>query len=302
MSPRLVFYGGMFGGLIILLLLALGLLIAILTAAVMYVSTHPPRRTAGTAIAHGQPTDPAEAGARSYETITVKATDGVPIEVWLVEGERTEGPIIVMLHGWGDARIGELAWFDVLKGCASELVMFDQRGHGESKHARCTLGRAEAGDVLTIIEALRHHGRRGRIVLFGYSMGAIVAMRAAGMSTEIAGVIADSPYRYLAEAVRGMLRSNATPTWPMVELAQWLLGLSHEDTAAMAGRMAQRVLIMHGTHDAIAPLADARAIATAAGERATLVEFEEAGHLEAGCAHAAEYARAIASFVETRAQ
>src|SRR5688572_8403335 len=99
-------------GLIILLAVALALLVLIATAVTAHVLTHPPRRTEGVAVARGEPTNPVEAGAKEYTTHTLMFPDGRKIELWDVRGERPDGPLTVMLHGWGDSRLGELIWLD----------------------------------------------------------------------------------------------------------------------------------------------------------------------------------------------
>jgi hypothetical protein len=116
----------MMWGLLILLAVAWAVLVLIGTVIIVYVVTHPPRRTEGVAIARGEPTTPAEAGAPRYQTRRMKLADGHELELWDVTGNRPDGPVVVMLHGWGDGRLGELLWLEVLAPLASRLILFER--------------------------------------------------------------------------------------------------------------------------------------------------------------------------------
>ncbi len=62
-------------------------------------------------------------------------------------------------------------------GCSRRVVMYDQRGHGESVGIS-NLGRGEEEDLLALIECLGS----GPVVVAGYSLGARVAVAAAARS------------------------------------------------------------------------------------------------------------------------
>ncbi|WP_374575377.1 alpha/beta fold hydrolase [Phenylobacterium sp.] len=92
-------------------------------------------------------------------------------------GERT----ILLVHGFTSNRAEgwrRTGWYGAFERRRMRCVAFDQRGHGESAkpHDPAAYGRdALAGDVI----ALMDHLGLGRVDLFGYSMGARVALAAA---------------------------------------------------------------------------------------------------------------------------
>jgi uncharacterized protein len=145
-------------------------------------------------------------------------------------------------------------------------------------------------------------GPQRPVVLFGYSMGAAIAILAAERAGEkVAGVIADSPYRSIAQAVGGTMRSNRLPRWPMVPLAMAWLKLRGavpypDDLSQAVRRLTAPLLVLHGEDDRVAPLGDARHIADAA-PRGRLVVFAGCDHLQAGCAAPQQYAQAIEQWV-----
>lgn len=291
-------------GLAILFLAAAAVWVVIGAWAVVWVMTHPPRRTAGRMVARGLPTDPVEAGA-TYSVDHIAAADGQEIELWLVDGDdsRPDGPVMVMLHGWGDSRLGKLLWLDVLKPSANKLVLFDLRAHGESRHGRCTWGAEEVDDVLRVIRRVREReGLQRPIVLVGLSMGTGTAIETAAACEEVAGLILDSPYRRPIDAVKATMRLNGVPTRPITDVAwmwlRWRLpSVARFDAAAWAAKLHQPMLILYGEDDRIVSRSDIEAIAASA--RATVVSFE-AGHLQGACADPAAYRRAVAAFVRSK--
>src|SRR5438067_981099 len=95
-------------------LLGVGLLIAITAATLytIYLLTPPPRRTYASALARGRPGDPGELdlgprGKRPWSAWNFQ-WQGLDLPVWDIEGDKPDGPVFILSHGWGDSRIGGL--------------------------------------------------------------------------------------------------------------------------------------------------------------------------------------------------
>lgn len=87
-----------------------------------------------------------------------------------------EGPLVVLLHGFGGSAEGlyvDPGTFDALVSAGFRVVALDQRGHGESDkpYAPDAYGPAMVGDVRRLLD---HLGAE-RAHLVGYSMGGKVA-------------------------------------------------------------------------------------------------------------------------------
>ncbi|MBI1371259.1 MAG: alpha/beta fold hydrolase [Phycisphaera sp.] len=310
-------------GLLILMAVAWVLLVVIGAAVMVRVMTHPPRRTAGAAVAQGLPLDPGDAGL-DYGTITFTDATGVEIEAWSVRGGDDDGPIVVMLHGWGDSRIGMLLWYETVAPGAARLVMFDQRGHGDSPHPRYGWSDTERVDVLRLVDKLCERDASARlgsvskrgaglgaraqpIVLMGFSMGAATAIDAAVVAgpEKVTAVIADSPFRHVDVVTARMVRAQRLPARPWVWVSMLWLAMrgAHVrrwDTADRAAAMTQPLLILHGTEDRVTPPTDAQSIAEAAPQ-ARVVEFPDAGHLAAACVDTEQYAATVRDFLTSLA-
>ncbi|QNN20936.1 alpha/beta hydrolase [Planctomycetales bacterium ZRK34] len=242
------------------------------------------------------PTGPEDVQA-DYEVCKIEDSSKKLLELWALGGADPEGPCVVVLHGWGDSRLGALAWYDTLKPIAGRIILYDQRAHGESAQRRCTAGRREADDAAVVARWLKQREPDRAVVLFGYSMGAAIGIDAAIECGEVVdAVIADSPYRNFTEALATTLRASALPARGIAPAAAWLARVPGELIAERAAQMKQPLLVLHGTGDIIASHDEARRIAQAA-PRGRFVEFEGAGHLQASSDHPQEYDQALRRFV-----
>jgi pimeloyl-ACP methyl ester carboxylesterase len=287
-------------GLIILLATALLLLILLVTAVVVRTLICPPRRSVGGAIARGLPTDPGEAGA-AFETHTIESGDGVPMELWVVAGDDPAGPVVVAMHGWAEGRLTGLLWLPLILPWCSSVVLYDLRGHGESRHRLCTFGVKESDDARRIIDWMAARSPDRPLAILGWSLGATVAMLAALDTRRVDAVIVDSPGRTPLAAVRAMVRLNGLPAWPVAELAFGLLslmwrGLWSRDVAEIASRVTQPLLVLQGDGDTITPASEAHAVADAA-PRGTWHSFPDAGHIQSAFLHPESYRETIVRFV-----
>lgn len=301
-------------GLVVLFAAAALFLAVLATAGLLHRLAHPPRVTLGAALARGLPADPAELGL-SFEERSLRLFDSTTTRAWLIEGRRPDGPVIVVTHGWADSRFGAQRRATLLVEFASLVVCYDLRGHGYASAPASDCGSPREGDdLLAIVQQLEalHPTHRGlaqthkrRYVLFGYSMGANISLIAAARDRDgqIAGVIADGPYRRWHEPIVGLFRLRRWPAYPLVWIADAWLMLARPafrrefDRTRWAARLRCPLLVLHGDADPLCPLASARAIAEAAPGH-ELVVFPGGGHLDLADLDPDRYRNAIARFIE----
>lgn len=285
------------------LLLATGLVVGVLMLAAYtaHVLTHPPRRAYAFALARSLPSDPSElryldtSGAERlgapYESWTF-VSRSLTLPVWDLQGCDPLGPTIILTHGWGDSRVVSLSRAPVLLRSCRRLILWDLPGHGEAP-GTSFLGTHEVDDLLALRAAIGE--QPGGVVLYGHSLGAGVSIAAAARlgPADVAGVIAEAPYRFPVTPARNVLRLAGLPSLFSLPLAQTALGLrfradplwwrehpgSRFDRATLAATVRTPLLVVHGEADAVCPLSDAREIATSA-PAGRLFEVPEGGHVD----------------------
>src|ERR1051325_5442832 len=192
-------------GLAVLLLVGLLIAIIAMTAYTTFLLTHPPRRTYASALARGRPGEPGELdpgprGKRSWKSWTLQHR-GLDLPVWDIEGDKPDGRVFILSHGWGDSRIGGLTRTPPLAQFASRVILWDMPGHGEAR-GTCSLGTREVGALQNLIERIGEP-----VILYGWSLGAGVSIVAAAETSGVAAVITEAPYCLPATPARNVLRS-----------------------------------------------------------------------------------------------
>ena len=259
----------------LMLFLLLGLLVG-WAACVVYTAwmlTHPPRRTYASAVARGRPGDPSELHpSRAFESWTLSSR-GRSLPVWDIPGDRPDGPVVILTHGWGDSRIGTLARLPALVPHARRVIAWDLPGHGESPGI-CELGSAEWNDLHALVEEVRGQSRESRdlpIVLYGWSLGAGVSMALACNGSDFLGVIAETPYRFAPTPARNVLRLRGLPhRFTLAQafaLLRLILGRGLAFDRVEHTRDLPPLLVLHGTDDEVCPLEDGKLLAQRAGGR-----------------------------------
>jgi pimeloyl-ACP methyl ester carboxylesterase len=196
---------------------------------------------------------------RGGRPFTVTSDDGTRLHAWHVpaSGDMHRTPV-VMLHGWLEVKEFHLARARRLSEQGRDVILFDHRGHGLSDRALVSFGPAERADLRAVLDAGQSRGLIGqRVIPFGYSMGAAVAIQHAMWDARVGGVVAFAPFVNLPEAIR----SFRDHWWPMFT-DRWLLSgfertlvragydLYDSDTAeAMAKLENTPVLLIEGSRD-----------------------------------------------------
>ncbi len=112
----------------------------------------------------------------------IRTPDGAQLAVWDLEGDGLDAPVVVMPHGWG---CSHEVWLPVarrLREQGHRVVLYDQRGHGESTRGTAPL----AIDTLAHdLEAVLEGTDVRDVVLAGHSMGGMSIMSLAKYRPEV---------------------------------------------------------------------------------------------------------------------
>lgn len=166
----------------------------------------------------GEPWDPAAPRFPEGDELRVTADDGVELAV-TVAGP-TDGTTVVLSHCWTGSRAiwGPVAERLIEDGC--RVVLYDQRGHGDSTYGTGSPTMAVLGrDLRAVIDAIR----AGDVLLVGHSMGGMSVQSYAAeepvhFKEHVRGVVLVSTAartigRQLPAAVIDRLLGDRYPTW-----------------------------------------------------------------------------------------
>jgi pimeloyl-ACP methyl ester carboxylesterase len=229
------------------------------------------------------------------KAVTLVTDDGVPIEAIHLPGDRSLG--LVLAHGFTLSWQGGHLW-----GVSRRLnrfggvLAFDFRGHGRSG-GLSTLGDKEINDVDAAVAYARELGYEN-VVTVGFSMGASIVLRHAGLLGGVDAVVSVSgPGRWYYRGTPAMRRVH----WAVEHKAGRMIARRFLNTRISDGRWdpipvppadaAARIsptplLIVHGDRDEYFPADHAEQIYAAANQPKELWIVPGFGHAESGASPA----------------
>ena len=241
------------------------------------------------------------------QDISFAANDGVRLRGWLAVVS-PHAPTIILVHGFKGTRVGMLPWARYLYAAGYNVLLFDDRGCGQSDGWGIALGAREPDDVIGAVRYLL--GRRDltnkRYGALGVSLGAGIALLAAAREPALVAVVADSAW---ADERPQLDRMGSVPlgrfALPVLTyepaLVDALTGARLEDASpkAVIGQIAPRaVLLIHSADDQnnTTPLAGETRLYAAAGQPKQQWIAPSGGHAGARAAHPAEYQQRTLAF------
>jgi pimeloyl-ACP methyl ester carboxylesterase len=231
--------------------------------------------------------------AKPVVTATTLVTeDGVPIEAIHLPGNKDLA--IVVAHGFTLSWQRPNVWritnrFNQMAG----VLTFDFRGHGRSG-GLSTLGDREIRDLDVVVAYARQLGYQ-RVAAVGFSMGASVVVRHAGLIGGLDAVVSVSgPGRWYYRGTERMRRVHlavehrlgryVTRRWLKTRISHegWkLIPVSPSEAAARISPIP--LLIVHGDKDLYFPPEHARQLYISAREPKEFWLLPGMGHAEAAC-------------------
>lgn len=229
-------------------ILALGIFLILVSLWGFYVSIRPPK-----IISHINPNDL----AMEYEDVYFRTEDNINLRGWWIPknnglGEKT----IVLLHGYPADKGDILPAFSFLHD-GYNLFLFDFRYLGQSGGRYSTAGVLEQEDLLAALRYLKSRGINETGV-WGFSMGAAVALVIASDVHEIKAIVSEASYASLDLMTRelyqiyGIRRSLGflTGFWAKLFLG---VDVKKAEPVDAVKKLSIPILIIHSTDDATIP-------------------------------------------------
>lgn len=296
------------------LAIALGLAVATVAAAGVWLAigwlgawrlNHPPARGPATEFTF----TPWELDV-PHEVARFRAADGVELFGWFLPrpGERR---VVIAMHGYRGEMSQVLGISSLLWRAGWNVLLFDFRGRGRSGPADISMGLWERADLAAALDWVEGRVPGARVALFGFSMGAVVALYG-GADPRVGAVVADSAFAeqravlaHVAEADAARLPGAWPPgRWflPAVEWFHRRRGKPPFDAIvpreALARLAGTPVLYVHGGRDRYVPRAQADRLFAAAPEPRERWVVEEAHHCGAYFVDRAAYMERVGGFLD----
>ena len=219
--------------------------------------------------------------------VWTKSEDGLKLHGLWVEAEDAVGTA-VLVHGYHSTKLvdfgGSMAYFH-RQGL--NLLLVDQRSHGESEGRYVTFGVKESRDMLCWLHYLEQELWKGPVILSGLSMGASTVMFMADedLPTNVKGLLVDcgftSPADILGKVFRDVTHLPPVPwIWAAELFARSLAGFSLWEKSSIKSLSKNRlpILMAHGKADDFVPCAMTEVAYEACGGDKMIHLVEGAGH------------------------
>jgi pimeloyl-ACP methyl ester carboxylesterase len=132
--------------------------------------------------------------------LTVPTDDGKDLAAWWIPGLKG-APGVILAPGYGMNRADGLSLASVLHEGGFNILIYDQRGSGESPKGSTTLGLYEPRDMLQAVKLIqgRPESNPERLGIWGVDTGAVSALRAAADCPEVRAIVADGVYESVVD-------------------------------------------------------------------------------------------------------
>jgi fermentation-respiration switch protein FrsA (DUF1100 family) len=234
----------------------------------------------------GSVPDPSALGLTHVEPVTFTTTDGVTLHGWFFPSAQPAAVTVMVCNGNAGNLSDRAGLASALRANGLNVLLFDYRGYGDNAGVPTEAGLAADSRAARAYLVRREDTRRSRLVYFGESLGAAVAIELAA-ALPPAGLVLRSPFTSMTDV--GRLHYPLLP-----------VGLLLSDRYPSIDRIAgirSPLLVIAGDRDAIIPIDNTRRLYEAATSRKKLVVVANADHNDLELAEGEPTVSATVEFV-----
>ncbi len=252
---------------------------------------------------------------RDWEPVRVNALDGTILRGTYIADGRGSHQTVILLHGLYQNRMMCLPYVSIYRNLGYNVLLIDQRGHGESGGEHTDWGLSEIDDLTQWVQWLHERDGAMKIGLHGISLGAAMALLYAGSERgdSLSFVVADSSYGNIIALGREKLRQAAQDeraVWgynlldPFFQAA--MLFHTHKLVSNIEPAQAVRfikapVLFLHGGQDTLVPVQTVQSLYDNCGSADKHVYiFKDSPHAVGIETDTAAYRRVVTRFLQNR--
>ena len=195
-------------------------------------------------------------------SITIKSYDGLKLHGLWIPASNPKGTVL-LAHGYRSTYLVDFGpALNYYHDLGFNLLIPDQRAHGESEGKLITFGVKEARDMMLWVDYHNAHLAAVPLILSGLSMGAstVIYMTGLNLPGNVKGIIADcgftSPAEILGTIFRKVTHLHALPALLVTELlARTIAGISlwQCDSRKLLAKCKIPIVMIHGREDGFVP-------------------------------------------------
>lgn len=225
-----------------------------------------------------------------YKEVWFQTPDGVILNAWFVNGDPGM-PLLLFFHGNGGNLSHNVDYLALLHKRGFPIFIFDYRGYGKSGGQPLEEEDLyqDARGALSYIEGLGW--RRERMIYFGQSMGASVALQLA-LEAPPAGLVMESSFTRMSDIVR------YTSAFGYYSIGWWGISVSFDNVAKIR-QLEVPLLMIHGERDQVVPQQMTLQLFELAAEPKQLFIIKGGGHCDVLRLDSSAYLAAWDGYLET---
>jgi hypothetical protein len=232
---------------------------------------------------------PESLGVREVELVRFTTADGLVLHGWFFPSLHTPARFTMLVfNGNAGNRAYRVALAQALRRQGLAVLLFDYRGYGENPGHPTEAGLFDDGRAALAYLQTRSDVDDRRVVLFGESLGTVVAARLA-VERPPAALVLRSPFVSMVEL--GRLHYPFLPV-------RWLLR-DRFATIDDVRRLRSPLLVIAGDRDRIVPVSQSREVFAAAPPAKQILVVRGADHNDSGLLAGREMIDAIVRFLDS---
>ncbi len=239
--------------------------------------------------------------------VQVISKDGLTLSGYTLEPHPGGKRWMILVHGYTVSSHVSTQYIDMFEREGFNMLLIDQRRHGNSQGLYTTYGYLEKFDVETWIHwLLKKYGEECMIGLHGQSLGGGTVLEYLAIADpHVKFVIADCPYSDLSRLIYHQVRVlNKIPAFPLLRLVnrrmQRIAGFSMEQVSPLKAveHSTVPVLFVHGTDDNYVPTYMSKELYERKPEPKQLLLVEGAVHANAYGVNPQRYAEEVHTLIQ----
>lgn len=154
----------------------------------------------------------------------IKTDDGLNLQAYFMKNELDSNKYIVMSHGHTYTHHGVLKYARMMMGYGYNIVLYDQRYHGNSEGKFTSLGYLEKRDLYNVItDTFNRYGQDIYLGTYGESMGSSTVLQEVEFDDRVKFVFSDCGFSNLNHLVGDFFKKmKYLPKFPFMYLGDCL--------------------------------------------------------------------------------